>query len=264
MNKEMMNKEHVAFLENCRYLGLKTLPLQYESLIEKANTSGVGFYDFLYEVVQIETHAHRERSIRYRTQESRLPQPFKLLADFDFPFQPKLRKKLIMDLSTMDFMRQRASVLFIGGNGTGKSHLAQSLALIACEKGYKVFYTSCAGMLNDLNTGVYEKTLLKRMRKYLNPDLLVIDEMGHDRLELQIIKEAHLLFKVIDERYKMHKSLIFTTNVEEVDWADYLGDPISTKAILDRIFHYSIKVEIRGPSYREYEGKKLQQKYQDG
>lgn len=212
----------------------------------------------------METHAHRERSIRYRIQESRLPNPYKLLADFDFPFQPNLRKKLIMDLATMDFMRQRSSILFFGGNGVGKSNLARALALIACEKGYKVFYTSCAGMLNDLNAGVYEKTLLKRMRKYVNPDLLVIDEMGNDRLELQVTKEAHLLFKVIDERYKLHKPLIFTTNVEEADRADYLGDPISTKAILDRIFHYSIKVEIRGPSYREYEGEKLQKQYQDG
>lgn len=259
----MNNKDLTIFLENCRYLGLKTLPVQYESMIEKANTSNVGFYEFLYEVVQSETSARAERSIRYRIRESRLPQPCKMLADFDFPFQPNLRKKLIMDLATMDFMRQRESVLLIGDVGVGKSHLARALALIACEKGYKVFYTSCAGMLNDLNAGVYEKTLLKRMRKYLNPDLLIIDEMGHDRLELQVTREAHLLFKVIDERYKLHKPLIFTTNVDEVDWADYLGDPISTKAILDRIFHYSIKVEIRGPGYREYEGEKLQKKYRD-
>jgi DNA replication protein DnaC len=259
-----MNKDHTTFLENCRYLGLNTLPVQYESLIEKANTSTVGCYGFLYDAVQMEVNARRERSIRYRIRESRLPQPCKLLADFDFSFQPRLRKKLIMDLSTMDFMRQRESVLFIGDCGTGKSHLARALALIACEKGYKVFYTSCAGMLNDLNAGVYEKTLVKRMRKYLNPELLVIDEMGHDRLELQVTKEAHLLFKVIDERYKLQKPLFFTTNVEEADWADYLGDPISTRAILDRIFHYSIKVAIKGPSYRKHEGEILQRKYQDG
>ncbi|MCX6011835.1 MAG: IS21-like element helper ATPase IstB, partial [Chloroflexi bacterium] len=233
-----MNTEISIFKENCRYLGLKNLQEQYETLIEKANTSDVGFYEFLYEVVQSEANSRRERSIRYRIHESKLPQPCKLLADFDFSFQPKLKKKLIMDLATMEFIRHKESVLFIGDCGTGKSHLARSLALIACEKGNKVFYTSCAGMLNDLNTGVYEKTLIKRMRKYINPDLLVIDEMGHDRLELEVTKEAHLLFKVIDERYKLNKPLIFTTNVDEADWADYLGDPISTKAILDRIFHH--------------------------
>ncbi len=116
-------------------------------------------------------------------------------------------------------------------------------------------------MLNDLNQGVYEKTLLKRLRKYTKPELLIIDEMGHDRLELQVTKEAHLLFKVIDARYKENKSLIFTTNVQEPDWADFLGDPISTKAILDRIFHHSIKIQIHRSSYRKDESLKLQQKY---
>jgi DNA replication protein DnaC len=256
-----MDKDVTVFKENCRNLGLKSIPQHYESLIEKANASDYGFYEFLYEVVQAEADRKKERSVQYRILQSKLPQPCKLLGDFDFSFQPGLKKKLIMDLATMDFLRHKESLLFIGNCGTGKSHLARSLALIACERGHKVFYTSCAGMLNDLNTGVYEKTLLKRMRKYTIPDLLVIDEMGHDRLELEVTKEAHLLFKVIDERYKQQRPLIFTTNVEEADWADYLGDPISTKAILDRIFHHSIKVEIKGPSYRKHEGEKLQKKY---
>ena len=79
-----------------------------------------------------------------------------------------------------------------------------------------------------------------------------IDEMGHDRLELQVVKEAHLLFKIIDEHYKQKRSLIFTTNIEEPDWAEFLGNPISTMAILDRIFHHSVIVKIKGPSYRMY------------
>jgi DNA replication protein DnaC len=262
-NQEIMkNTKNDTFKENCKYLGLKHLLEHHETLIEKANTSGIGFYDFLYEIIQAEANKKRERSILYRINESKLPQPYKLLADFDFDFQPKLNKRLIMDLSTMEFIRHKESILFIGDCGTGKSHLARSLALIACEKWYNVLYTSCSNMLNDLNAGVYEKTLIKRIRKYITPDLLVIDEMGHDRLELEVTKEAHLLFKVIDERYKLEKPLIFTTNVEEADWADYLGDPISTKAILDRIFHHSIKVEIKGPSYRKHEGEMLQQKYQ--
>lgn len=168
-----------------------------------------------------------------------------------------------MDLSRMSFIEQNESVLFIGDCGTGKSHLAQSLALIACQQDYRVYYTTCSELINDLNAGVYEKTLDKRMRKYINPDLLLIDEMGHDRLELQVVKEAHLLFKVIDQRYKDNKSLIFTTNIEETDWPDFPGDPISTQAILDRIFHHSVIVRIKGPSYRKHQGELLQGKYAD-
>jgi DNA replication protein DnaC len=99
------------------------------------------------------------------------------------------------------------------------------------------------------------------MRKYINPELLLIDEMGHDRLELQVTKEAHLLFKVIDQRYKDNRSLIFTSNIKEPDWPEFLGDPISTSAILDRIFHHSVIVRIDGPSYRQHQGELLQKKY---
>jgi len=81
------------------------------------------------------------------------------------------------------------------------------------------------------------------------------------RLELQVIKEAHLLFKVIDQRYKENKPLIFTTNIEEPYWPEFLGDPISTSAILDRIFHHSVIVRIKGPSYRKYQGERLQIEY---
>ena len=251
-----------TFTGNCQYLGLKRLSMEYQLYIDKANKESMGFYDFIAHVTASEVEAKKERSISYRIRESKLPQPYKLLGDFDFSFQPKLKKSLIMDLSSMNFIERKESILFIGDCGTGKSHLARSLALIACSHMYKVYYTTCAGMLSDLNIGVYEKTLTKRLRKYINPDLLIIDEMGHDRLELEVTKEAHLLFKVIDERYNQEKPLIFTTNVQEPDWAEYLGDPISTNAILDRIFHHSVKVEIKGTSFRKHEGEKLQQLYQ--
>ena len=250
-----------TFKENCQYLGLTKLASEHETMIARAHEKNMGFVEFLYQTIETEANAKKERSILYRMDESRLPKPYKLLSDFDFSFQPTLKKKLIMDLSTLDFIVRKESVLFIGHCGTGKSHLARSLALIACQQRRHVFYTTCANMLRDLNMGVYEKTLQKRMRKYTTPELLLIDEMGHDRLELEVTKEAHLLFKVVDERYKNDKPIIFTTNIEESDWADYLGDPISTKAILDRIFHHSIKVEIKGPSYRQHESQLLQQKY---
>jgi DNA replication protein DnaC len=251
-----------TILELSEYLGLKSLSQQYQGYIQRAHDKQLGLLEFLEMILQEEATRKRENSIRYRIAESRLPRPYKLLNDFEFSFQPKLRKSLVMDLATMEFIKNKESLLFIGDCGTGKSHIAQSLGMIACEKGYKVLYTTCAGVINDLNNGVFEKNLPKRLRRYTSPDLLIIDEMGHDRLELQLTKEAHLLFKVVDERYRYSRSLIFTTNVEENDWAEYLGDPISTRAILDRIFHRSLKIEIRGPSYRWHQGKELQKKYE--
>lgn len=256
-----INQKQQQFVENCHLLGLKVLAEGYREMIDKANQNTVAYFDFISRVVLSEASAKRERRIEYLIKKSRLPQPCKLLGDFDFDFQPKLNRKLIMDLATLGFIERQESILFVGDNGTGKSCLAQSLALMACQGGYRVYYTTCSDLINDLNAGVYEKTLDKRMRKYINPDLLLIDEMGHDRLELQMVKEAHLLFKIIDKRYNEHKSLIFTTNIEESDWAEYLGDPISSDAILDRIFHHSVIVRIKGPSYRKHQGKLLQEEY---
>jgi DNA replication protein DnaC len=262
-NKKMNNtrQQQEQFTGNCIYLGLKLLAQEYRKIIDRANNNTVGYYEFISDIVQAEATAKQQRHVEYLIRNSRLPYPLKLLADFDFDFQPKLKRKLIMDLASLGFIERNESILLIGDNGTGKSHLARSLALMACQGGYKTYYTTCSELIGDLNAGVYEKTLDKRMRKYINPELLLIDEMGHDRLELQVVKEAHLLFKVIDERYKQNKSLIFTTNIEEPDWPEFLGDPISTSAILDRIFHHSVIVRIKGPSYRKHQGELLQEEY---
>ena len=254
-------QQYQAFKSNCSYLGLKLLGEEYQQMVDRANENTSGYFDFISNIVQAEAAAKQQRRIESLVKNSRLPQPLKLLSDFDFDFQPELNHKLIKDLATLGFIERNESILFIGSAGTGKSHLAQSLSLMACQRGYKTHYTTCSELINDLNAGVYEKTLDKRIRKYINPDLLLIDEMGHDRLELQVIKEAHLLFKVIDKRYNQNKSLIFTTNIEEPDWPEFLGDPISTGAILDRIFHHSVIVRINGPSYRKHQGKLLQEKY---
>jgi DNA replication protein DnaC len=263
-NRKKINhrQQHMdQFREKCLYLGLKLLAEEYRQMIDKAIEKNTGYYDFISDIVRAETAAREQRRVEYLVKNSRLPQPLKLLADFDFDFQPKLNRKLIKDLASLGFIERHESILFLGNNGVGKSHLARSLALLACQGGYKTYYTTCSELINDLNAGVYEKTLDRRIRKYINPDLLLIDEMGHDRLELQVIKEAHLLFKVIDQRYKDNKPLIFTTNIEEPDWPEFLGDPISTGAILDRIFHHSVIVRIKGPSYRKHQGELLQEQY---
>ena len=261
-NKNHTRQQAEQFTESCQYLGLKLLAEEYQQMVDRANESSLGYYEFISDIVQAEAAAKHQRRIESLIKSSRLPQPLKMLADFDFDFQPKLDRRLVKDLASLQFIERNESILFKSiVNGVGKSHIAKSLALMACQKGYKTYYTTCSDLINDLNAGVYEKTLEKRMKKYINPELLVIDEMGHDRLELQVVKEAHLLFKVIDKRYNDKKSLIFTTNVEEPDWGEFLGDPITTTAILDRIHHHSVIVDIDGPSYREYESKLLQKQY---
>lgn len=264
MNSNMKTgpaKQQEQFTQGCHYIGMKLLAEQYHSVVEKAGEDTPGYFEFIQDIVKAEAADKRQRHVENLIKKSKLPKPLKMLENFDFDFQTKLNRPLILDLASLDFIERNASVLLIGDNGTGKSHIAQSLALIACQKEYRTYYTTLSDLINDLNAGVYEKTLEKRIRKYTNPQLLVIDEMGHDRLELQVVKEAHLLFKVIDQRYKDNRSLIFTSNVEEEDWPEFLGDPTSTSALLDRIFHHSVVVKVYGPSYRKYQGEQLQKQY---
>ena len=182
-NKNHTQHRQEQFIENCRYLGLKLLEEEYQQMVDKASEHDTGYYELIRDIVQAEAAAKRQRRIEYLIKSSRLPQPLKMLADFDFDFQPKLDRRLIRDLASLEFIERNESILFIGKtNGVGKSHLAQSLALMACQGGYKTYYTTCSELINDLNAGVYEKTLDKRMKKYINPELLLIDEMGHDRL----------------------------------------------------------------------------------
>jgi len=260
-SKTQTQQQAEQFVEMCRYLGLKQLAEEYPQLLDKAGKDDPGYYEFIRQIILSETAAKKQRRVEYLVKQSRLPQPLKMLSGYDFDFQKKLDRRLVMDLSSMEFIERKESILFLGNNGVGKSHLAQSLALMACQKGYKTLYTTCSELIRDLNQGVFEKTLDKRIRKYINCELLLIDEMGHDRLELQVVKEAHLLFKVIDQRYEKKKPLIFTSNIEEQDWPEFLGDPVSTSAILDRIFHHSVIVKIYGPSYRKYQSDLLQKKY---
>ena len=171
-------QQQEQFVENCSYLGLKLLAGEYRQMVDRANKHTIGYYEFISDIVQAEAAAKQQRRIEYLVKNSRLPYPLKMLADFDFDFQPKLNRKLIMDLASLGFIERNESILLIGDNGTGKSHIGQSLALMACQGGYKTYYTTCSELINDLNAGVYEKTLDKRMRKYINPELLLIDEMG--------------------------------------------------------------------------------------
>ncbi len=181
-DKRPVQQQAEQFTDNCRYLKLPLLAEEYRQMVDKASEKTIGYFEFISEVVRAETAIKRQRRVEYLIKNSRLPQPLKMISGFDFDFQPTLDRKLIMDLASLEFMERNASVLFQGSNGTGKSHLGQSLALIACQKEYKTYYTTLSGLIGDLNTGVYEKTLEKRMKKYINPELLVIDEMGHDRL----------------------------------------------------------------------------------
>src|SRR5208282_3027078 len=197
-----------------------------------------------------------ERRIERRIRESYLPER-KLLANFDFEFQKgHLDKAQVMELATLSFVKRKEGIILGGNSGTGKSFIAMALLLIGCQNLYRCRYTKASAMLKNLMASLCDGTLEKKLRTYTSPDILLIDEVGFDRLEQESSRNASLFFKVIDGRY-CKASTIITCNVSFREMGDYLGDPVITTALVDRMVHHSTIINIDGPSYRMYESRKL-------
>ena len=211
--------------------------------------------DLLERLFTLEANALIQRRIERRIKESKLPDR-KLLSDFDFAFQKGLDKTQIMELAKLDFVDRKQGVIIAGNSGTGKSHIAKALLLLGCRKTYRCRYTTAADMLRELIASLADDTLDKKLKRYVSPDILLIDEVGFDRLEQQDASNANLFHKVIDGRYCKGSTMI-TTNIDFKELGDYLGDPVITTAIVDRMVHHSIIFNIEGPSWRLHESQQL-------
>ena len=206
-------------------------------------------------LLAIEADSLIERRIERRIKDSKLPER-KLLSDFDFTFQKGIDQNRIMELATLSFVERKQGLILAGSSGTGKSHIAKALLLIGCRNLYRCRYTTASDMLTDLMASLADGSLEQKLKLYTKPDILLIDEVGFDRLEQESARNASLFFKVIDQRY-CKASTLLTTNVDFKALGDYLGDPVITTAIVDRMVHHSIIINIQGPSWRMNESKKL-------
>ena len=239
---------------------LKTLNLgrmekSLDDVLARAERDACTIAETLERLLAIEADALTERRIERRVKESRLPDR-KLLADFDFAFQTGIDKARIMELSTLGFLERNQGLILAGNSGTGKSHIAKALMLLACQKGYRCRYTTAADMLAELMAAGADDTLGRKLKTYVSPDLLLIDELGFDRLEQHDARNASFFLKVIDGRYAK-KPILLTTNIDFKQLGDYLGDPVITTAAVDRLVHHSIIMTVQGPSWRMHESKKL-------
>jgi len=208
-------------------------------------------------LLEIETISLIERRIERRIRDSKLPER-KLLADFDFKFQTGVDQRQIMDLATLEFIERKQWLIMAGTSGAGKSHISKALLLLACQHLYRCRYTTASFMLRDLLSGLADDSIDDKLRAYVRPDVLLIDEIGFDRLEQESSRNASLFFKVIEGRY-CKNTTILTTNIDFKALGEYLGDPVVTTAIVDRMVHHAVIINIDGPSYRMHESKRLNQ-----
>lgn len=252
------NMPHQTMLRLRNHLRLLKLYKMEEALDEelaRAAQEALPVSEALEHLLAREAHCLIERRIERRIRESRLPER-KLLADFDFGFQTGVDKNQIMELATLSFVERKQGLILAGSSGTGKSYITKALLLLGCQKLYRCRYTTAAQMLKDLMAGLSDGSMEQKLKTYARPHILLIDEIGFDRLEQESARNASLFFKVIDARY-CKGSTFLTTNIDFKSLGDYLGDPVITTAIVDRLVHHSIIITIAGPSWRMHESKKL-------
>lgn len=236
-------------MSHFQILGIPIDPNDLDAALERADKETLSHLKFLDLLLGQQAAARRDRAVERRIREARFEER-KVLETFDWKFNPQIDRLQIEELASGDFIRRQTNLIFVGQAGVGKSHLIQAIGMRACAAGYRVLYSTSAGLLADLTASLADKTLPVRLRRYQRPELLIIDEFAFDRVErLESPQAAHLLYKVIVARHH-RRSTALLTNIDFEAWADYLGDGPLAMAFLDRLVEGAIIIKIKGKSYR--------------
>jgi len=221
-----MNQQLKASLKRLRLSGLLST---IEVRLAEAAGNGLSHAEFLELIVSDEIAIREDRAIERRIKAARFRE-LRSIEDFDFSFNPSIKRARIMELATCRFIREQRDVLFTGPPGVGKSHLAQAIGHQAAKMGFNVMYRSIFDAVAELMQAEVFNESAKIIRRYLKPDLLIIDDMGLKKLPKQ---SGEYLFEIIMRRYEL-RSTIMTSNRPLEDWGKLIGDVPTSTAILDR------------------------------
>ncbi len=216
-----------------------------DEVLTRVDGGGVTASEAIEQLLGAQIMLRNNRRLQAAMRSSRLP-AIKTLDDFDFSFQPSIKREQIDSLHELGFLERKENVIFLGPPGVGKTHLAISLAIAAAQSGRRVYYGALADLITSLEEAKTAGQLGRRLKILTYPSLLVIDEIGY----LPVSQTgAMLFFQLINRRYE-RASTVLTSNKGFEEWGQILGDEVMAAALIDRLLHHCHIVNIRGNSYR--------------
>jgi DNA replication protein DnaC len=246
-----MDTPQVLLEHYLKQLRLPTVVREYRKLSEQCAKEGATFEVFLLRLVESEMMDRERRATERRIKTAKFPVS-KSLESYNFLDMPTLNKKLVVELARCEWIGRRENVLALGNSGTGKTHIGLALGLAACQQGFRVRFTTAAGLVHELIEARDEKRLLRYQKNLSRQELLIVDELGFVPLSKT---GAEMLFEVLSQRYERSSTLV-TSNLPFAEWTEVLGSERLTGALLDRLTHHVHILEMNGESYRLKNSKK--------
>lgn len=238
-------------------LRLHHLAQNLDDLVARWTKSRLGPREIVEDIVQKESEDRRRRTVEGRLHHARIGR-FKPLADFDWSWPTAVDRSRVESLMNLEFLPSRENVILAGAEGLGKTMIAQNIAYTAVLAGHTTLFTTASNMLADLSQQESSRALQARIRRYIRPKLLVIDEVGYLSYDARM---ADLFFEIISRRYEKG-SILLTTNLGFQDWPKHFPGAACVTALLDRLTHHAEILAIEGRSFRlkEAEDRKAKRK----
>ena len=239
------DRPQVLLEHHLKALKLPTILAEYEKVARESAADGIDHPRYLLRLAELELIERERRLVDRRIRAAKFP-AVKSLDTFDFLAIPALNKMLVLELARSEYVIRHDNIIALGNSGTGKTHVALALGLAACQKGFSVFFTSAATLVNRLMEARDGRHLSRLQAQLAGVKLLIIDEVGYVPLSPT---GAELLFEVFSQRYE-RASTVITSNLPFEEWTSVLGSERLTGALLDRLTHHVHILEMNGDSYR--------------
>jgi DNA replication protein DnaC len=246
----MSKAKHDQLYQDLLSLNLSHIAENYRDVLDDAARKNSPTLEILVQLVSGQLSARRDGALARRVRAARLPK-MKTLSEYDFSFPKRIAKQKILRLFDLQFIDTYQCAVLIGSTGLGKTHLLTALGYAACERGISVRFTRAIDMINILTTAHQNGTLEKKLKEYVRPQLLLLDELGY----LPIDKRgADLMFQVVASRYETG-SIVISTNRVFKEWGQIFDvDNTLATAMIDRLMHHGEAILIQGDSYRTKDG----------